>query len=365
MGWWNVDGKGRRMKLGDEPIDLLHEVLRAFADCYAEELGRKPTTLEFLFSLQNALHTTGRDVFTDLAAQEVASVKIVTKKAPKIHKYGIGDYFAIPLKPQDFAYGRIIGADAAGAVIEVYHLRSRHCMAFGPLKRQAKTILIQTHVHGLLAFRTGRWPVLGHAMLPQRWRMPSFRLGSGETGWLIARGRKQQPATVEAVLRLEPVVCWNPTTVEERIVSDHPEVWPELEEWQCRDFGDRYLKIVHDPGKLRRLFLQFADVTDAGLRYLARCSELTTLNLFSRPVTDSGLRSLRHLGTLEELNLGRTQITDAGLVFLRALKTLKKLELGETRVSDEGIRALQKALPGTSISWRRPSHGHHPRSSAH
>jgi hypothetical protein len=254
----------------------------------------------------------------------------------------------VPLKAE-FAYGRIIGHDAAGDVIEVYGLKTKKRLSFPQLQHRALPVLFQTHVNGLLGFRDRRWSILGHAALPKKHPMPSFRLGSRFTFWMIARGTKQWAATTEEVLRLEPCVCWNPETVEERITSDHPEVFPEMEEWQCRDFGDSYLEILHEPAKLRSLHMAFAEVTDAGLRHLARCSQLKTLNLMSRSITDAGLKHLAGLVSLEELNLGRSRITDAGLRHLHGLKYLRKLNLVETAVSDHGIANLKKAVPGVSV----------------
>jgi hypothetical protein len=323
-------------------------MLRAFAGPYAEDLGRKPDTREFLFALEGALRTTGRDLFADLEAHEVAAVKLTTKKAPKFRKFAVGDFFVVPLQGGEFAYGRIIGSDAAGTVIEVYRLRTRHPLTLGGLKQQARDLLVQTHVNGLLAFRPGRWPILGREPLPRNHPMPSFRLGSDEA-WQVARGDKRWPADLEEVLRMEPMVCWDPETVEERIASGHPDVWPEFEEWQCRDFGDAYLKILREPDKLRQLFLESAEVTDAGLKYLARCRGLKTLRLFSRPVTDAGLRHLAKLTALEDLDLGRTRVTDAGLVHLHGLSNLKTLGLEETRVTDAGVAALNEWLPGAEI----------------
>jgi Immunity protein 26 len=349
MGWWQDDWDGKRIELGDEPIDLVHDLLRAFARSYTEDRGRAPESREFLASLFSAMQTTGRDLFSDLQERELTAIKLALKSAPKTRKFVMGDYFAIPLSSGEFAYGRILGKDGAGSVIEVYRFRTRNQLPVGQLKTQAKDSLLQTHVNGLLSFRSGRWPILGHDDLPKKHPMPSFRLGSPFSVWLIACGDQQRPASVEEVLRLEPMVCWDPETVETRITSDHPEVWPELEEWQCQAFGDRYLKILRDPAKLRKLYLQSAEVTDAGLKHLTGCTGLKTLNLATRPITDAGLRHLSRLDGLDELDLGRTRVTDAGLVHLRGLKGIKKLGLVGTQVTDQAVTALKRALPGAEI----------------
>ena len=348
MGWWKDRWDSKKVEVGDEPIDLIHEMLRAFADSYIGDVGRKPVTPEFLFSLSNALQTTGRELFDDLEAREVVSVNLATREATKIQEYAVGDYFVVPLKTE-FAYGRIIGYDAAGSIIEIYRLKTKIRLSFTQLQHRALPVLFQTHVNGFVGFRDRRWSILGHADLPKKHPMPSFRLGSQFTFWMIARGTKQWAATTEEVLRLEPCICWNPETVEERISSDHPDSFPEMEEGKCGDFGDAYLRILHEPGKIRSLHLAFAEVTDAGLRHLAQCSQLKTLNLSSRPITDTGLKHVAVLASLEELNLGRSRITDAGLRHLHGLKNLRKLGLMGTAVSDKGIAHLKKALPGVTV----------------
>src|SRR5258707_1163227 len=167
MGWWKDRWDSKKVEVGDEPIDLIHEMLRVFANSYVECVGRKPVTPEFLFSLSNALQTTGRELFADLEAQEVVSVSLTTKKATKIQKHAIGDYFIVPLKAE-FAYGRIIGHDAAGDVIEIYGFQTKKRLSFSQLQHWALPVLFQTHVNGLLGFRDRRWSIVGHADLPEK-----------------------------------------------------------------------------------------------------------------------------------------------------------------------------------------------------
>ena len=80
--------------------------------------------------------------------------------------------------------------------------------------------------------------------------------------------------------------------------------------------------------KLKEIYLAGTQITDAGLRNLARATQLKTLALslrvggFESPsltcqVTDAGLAHLSGLKGLEELHIDGTQITDAGLAHLR------------------------------------------------
>ncbi|HYV39885.1 MAG TPA: Imm26 family immunity protein [Gemmataceae bacterium] len=347
MGWWKDHWDKKKIEVGDEPIDLIHEMLRAFANSYAEDMGRKPVTREFLFCLFNAMQTSGRDMFGDLESQEVVSVNLTTKKATKIQDFEIGDYFTVPLK-QEFAFGRIIGHDAAGSVIEIFRLKTKKRLSFSQLQHQELSILFQTHVNGLSAFRDRRWPIVGHANLPKNHPMPSFRLGHHATFWQIACGDKNRVATTEEVLHLEPISPWTPETVEERIISDDPVIFPEMEAMQCSDFGDAYLKIMRQPNKLQTLNC-YNTVTDSGLQYVARCNQLKILRLVSQPITDTGLKHLAGLVSLEELSLRRTRVMDAGLRHLYGLKHLRKLVLAETAVSDQAVAKLKKALPDVVV----------------
>ncbi len=344
MGWQKATWNRRQIVVGDEPVDLVQELLRTFANCYTEEMGRKPTTDEFVYSLLSALRTTGRDVFADLATSEVSAVKVVSRKAPKTCKYATGDYFAIALPNGEFAYGRIIGSDSAGQVIEVFHLRSRNRFALERLKAQKQEVLFHSHVNGLAAFRSGRWPILGHEKLARNHAMPSFRAGDWSTFWTL----DGYVASTDEAMQAEPMVCWNPETIEARIISKHPEILAEVEELNCQHFGDSYLKIIQYPAELQKLYLRAA-VSDSGMKHLASCSNLKVLDVMSQPISDLGLRHLAKLTSLEELDLSKTKITDAGLVHLRGLKNLRKLGLAGTHVTDRAIAGLRKALPGVAV----------------
>lgn len=106
-------------------------------------------------------------------------------------------------------------------------------------------------------------------------------------------------------------------------------------------------------------------VDDAGLRNLAGCKNLTSLNLNATAISDAGLihvkgcRDLKYLGleyagltdsglayfkdceNLEAINLGRTQVTDAGLAHLKSTRTLTALVLHGLKVTDGGLAVFQ------------------------
>lgn len=82
-------------------------------------------------------------------------------------------------------------------------------------------------------------------------------------------------------------------------------------------------------------------MTDDLLAELPRIDTLTALGLSnSRDVTDGGIRHLARLPSLQHLHLSGTSVTDAGLQVLRHLPWLKTLVLASSRISDEGLKAL-------------------------
>jgi hypothetical protein len=90
-------------------------------------------------------------------------------------------------------------------------------------------------------------------------------------------------------------------------------------------------------------------VTDAGLKDIARLVKLFDLDLSGTQVTDAGLKHLASLENLSDLTLYNTEVTDAGLVHLAGLKGLRHLSVYRTLVTDAGVAELQKSLPNCRI----------------
>ncbi len=82
-------------------------------------------------------------------------------------------------------------------------------------------------------------------------------------------------------------------------------------------------------------------MTDELLKEVARVETITALGLSGcREVTDDGVRHLARLPALQHLDLSGTSITDAGLSVLASLPQLRTISLASTRVTDEGAGAL-------------------------
>ena len=78
--------------------------------------------------------------------------------------------------------------------------------------------------------------------------------------------------------------------------------------------------------------------------------KVTILNMDNSQITDEGLKELAKLQQLEELYMYRTQITDAGLKELARLQKLESLSVIGTKVTKAGVAELKKALPNCLIS---------------
>ncbi len=107
-------------------------------------------------------------------------------------------------------------------------------------------------------------------------------------------------------------------------------------------FTDRALKELAGMKKLERLAIYSGRVTDAGMVDLLALPNLRSLRLVCPQITDAALDALCRSKTLEELDLGGTTISDAGLAKLAAANNLRSLSLYGTRVSNDGMRHLGK-----------------------
>ena len=89
---------------------------------------------------------------------------------------------------------------------------------------------------------------------------------------------------------------------------------------------------------------------------MAKLQKLTNLSLPTQ-ITDAGLKEVAKLQNLEELNLFRTKITDAGLKEVAKLQQLTRLNLQGTKIFNAAVAELKKALPNCEISPPNPLHG--------
>jgi hypothetical protein len=95
---------------------------------------------------------------------------------------------------------------------------------------------------------------------------------------------------------------------------------------------------------LRRLVLDDATITRAGLMYLQQLPELEELRLGCPTFSELFLWELGGLKKLERLSLAKSSASDEGTKYLAELTHLKKLDLRGTKVTVTRVRELRKAL---------------------
>jgi hypothetical protein len=81
-------------------------------------------------------------------------------------------------------------------------------------------------------------------------------------------------------------------------------------------------------------------VTDAGMRHLAKLSNLRHLDLSGTNITDRGLEALSALPELETISLAWTKVTDAGMARLAGCANLIDVRLQGTCTGDGALQAL-------------------------
>jgi internalin A len=117
------------------------------------------------------------------------------------------------------------------------------------------------------------------------------------------------------------------------------------------------LRELDEPGRFEQLGLGH-ETTDAGIKSLARFTNLHELNIWSPKVTDAGMKAIARLGHLKRLHLMQCRVTDAGLSEIHNLKGLEEFVEHGTDVSAAGLRKLQVALPdcylnSSNLEFRR------------
>lgn len=236
MGWWSEKRGQKKIELGDEPIDRLHEMLRAFCESYQADTGRQPTSQEFLASLQLAVGKVPEDYFGDLAGKEITDVAIKTKAVPKRQKYQPGDYFAVPLK-EGYAYGRIIYERVLTAV-EFYDVRSSAILNHRQLLSQSPKVVFTKNIFPQEALLRRRWIVIGHAPIPKNYKYPRFYTGSPIAYFEITEGpKKKKRATAKEASKYEPTLATEIERIEANLEAVDYENWPVMKRIKREHFG--------------------------------------------------------------------------------------------------------------------------------
>jgi hypothetical protein len=109
---------------------------------------------------------------------------------------------------------------------------------------------------------------------------------------------------------------------------------------------------------IRRLELQCAKITDAGMETISHFRKLRQLNVYQTAVTSAGVQYLKATPLLEDINLSKTQIDDAAAETLARLDNLMFLRVSDTKLADKSIPFLGRLshllildISGTQISY--------------
>jgi len=94
-------------------------------------------------------------------------------------------------------------------------------------------------------------------------------------------------------------------------------------------------------------------VTDAGVKHLSGCHNLSDLSLASTQATDESLPTIGQLISLVELDLSNTRVTDDSLKQLAGLQKLQILRLALTGIGDPGLSHLGQLASLRMIDLRR------------
>jgi hypothetical protein len=122
------------------------------------------------------------------------------------------------------------------------------------------------------------------------------------------------------------------------------------------DTGLKELLEIKD--SLQGLVLGSLDISDEGLKSVGKLLGLRYLMLGNSPkVTDTGVKELTRLTNLHTLGLTNTKVTDASLKVIAGFRGLEELHLGLTAVTDEGLKELHGlihlkylSLPRTGVT---------------
>jgi len=251
MGWWNENGKGDKVVLGDEPIDVLYEAIATFSRSYLEDVGRKPTLEEFRRTILLPLGTDPGRYFADMESAVVGAVDFRLKKVAKRQTFAVGDYFAIPLDGK-FWYGRLIH-DSSRHLVAIYDVESERLLNLPQLRARKRKVVLNKHVFSIPAFTRGRWKIIGHEEMPKDYPYPAYFGGMVAHGnYIIWRGGVETREPKQVAMMLEPAVIFPPERIEEALRKKEFGEWPEITDSKKETFDhhDERLKFMHEYFKI-------------------------------------------------------------------------------------------------------------------
>jgi internalin A len=125
-----------------------------------------------------------------------------------------------------------------------------------------------------------------------------------------------------------------------------------------RNFSDAGLAHLQNLARLKTVTFYGAPITDRGIHYLRKSTDLQDLQLGQSLVTDEGASEIaEQFRNLKMLDLQGTKITNIGVVAIATLPDLEWLCLKNTAVRDQGVLAL-RAVPSLRDLYLTPGTVH-------
>lgn len=220
MGWWKIDPDStQNLYLGDEPLDIVTDMLDGVSRVYEQGIGRKPMLAEVVKAIEICVGAAADEYLSDCDELEVVALQVETRKRGKKQTYKVGDFFAVPLGRKQYGFGRILEKNSQyGLLVVIFNITNRRILHSNDLKEEPQ--LFPPVYCGTNGLEEWRWKVIeGVPLEAGEYPVPKFKLGGllpGE-GWRIRQDCEEYPATTEEVEGLEKLVLWSPEGVERRM----------------------------------------------------------------------------------------------------------------------------------------------------
>lgn len=188
MSWWDEKIKGRELVVGDEPLDALSESLGSIAQLYEMAWGRKPTAAELARLVELVLAGDGENVCSDALFHEVQIASVLKKRSVR-QSFKIGDYFAVELDRQKFAYGRILWDHPSyGPLVETFDFVSDGPAPLRQVKAGKRLFCTYVSEDG---FRSRRWRIIGFAPVVLKQNQLPILSRVGSAGGDLMQGQER------------------------------------------------------------------------------------------------------------------------------------------------------------------------------
>lgn len=217
MGWINISESDEEIIIGDEPLDIVSEMLFQISKEYQDDLGRKPTLNELASTIRIVLSASADEYLDGCDEIEIVDVKVSTKKRRRKQTYQDGDFFVIPLPDGKYAFGRIL--DSNEGIYGFFDIISNKVEPISKLKQIPYMFIIICADDGITSWR---WKIIGNMKLAEgEYVEPEFWVEDAldETKAQIYSKGQFRKATVEEAKHLEKFEIWPPELVEERILN--------------------------------------------------------------------------------------------------------------------------------------------------